>query len=117
MKTKIIDGTIILSYVLMIAVSTQFFFDDLAFDYAGYALRYNSVFENWLQEQHLGIPTGTFDSVLPGVMPFIIKLIGIGHFTLPLTIAILIIRLIFPFAFVYLGKAFGFNKRMSFLQE
>ncbi|PIN98591.1 MAG: hypothetical protein COT90_03540 [Candidatus Diapherotrites archaeon CG10_big_fil_rev_8_21_14_0_10_31_34] len=115
MEKKILNAAIILLYVLMILVSTQFFFDDLGFDYSGYALRYNSLFENWLQDQHLGIPVGTFDLILPGFLPFLIKLIGIGSFTLPLTISILIIRMIVPFAFAYLGKNFGFNKKLSFL--
>lgn len=115
MKIKISDAAIVLLYVLMILVSTQFFFDDLGFDYAGYALRYNSLGESWIQEQHLGIPAGTFDPVLPGVLPFLIKLIGIGSFTLPLTLSILIIRMIFPFAFLYLGKSFGFDKKLSFI--
>jgi len=115
MKIKTIDAGIVLLYVLMILVSTQFFFDDLGFDYSGYALRYNSFFESWLQEQHLGIPTRTFDSVLPGFLPFMVKLIGVGSFTLPLTISILIIRMIFPFVFVFLGKKFEFNSKLSFL--
>ncbi len=115
MKIKISNAVIIVLYVLMILVSTQFLFDDLAFDYSGYALRYNSLNENWIQEQHLGIPTGTFDPILPGVLPFLIKLIGIGSFTLPLTLSILIIRMIFPFAFAFLGKSFGFDKKLSFI--
>lgn len=115
MHKKILNATIIALYVLMILVSTQFFFDDLGFDYAGYALRYNSLFENWLQSQHLGTPIGTFDLVLPGFLPFLIKLIGIGSFTLPLTISILIIRMVIPFAFAYLGKNFGFSRTLSFL--
>ncbi len=115
MQKKIFDAGIILLYVLMIVVSTQFFFDDLGFDYAGYALRYNSFSENWLQEQHLGIPVGTYDLILPGLLPLLIKFLGIGSFTLPLTVSILIIRLVFPFAFIFLGKQFGFSKRFSFL--
>ncbi|MFH1663418.1 MAG: hypothetical protein ABH986_01165 [archaeon] len=114
MKIKNFHLILIILYILMILVSTQFFFDDLAFDYSGYALRYNSFFDGWTQKQHLGIPTGTFDPILPGILPFIIKLIGIGSFTIPLTISILIIRMIFPFVFIYLAKPFGFDKKISF---
>ncbi len=115
MKLKFADGIIVFLYVLMILVSTQFFFDDLGFDYAGYALRYNASFESWLPEQHLGFPGGIYDLTLPGILPLIIKLIGIGSFTLPLTISILLIRLILPFCFAFLGKTFGFNKKLSFI--
>ena len=115
MKLKFTDELIIFLFALMLLVSTQFFFDDLAFDYAGYALRYNTSFESWLPEQHMGFPIGVYDLPLPGVIPLIIKIIGIGSFTLPLAISILLIRIIIPFCFAFLGKIFGFNKKLSFL--
>ncbi len=113
-KNDLLNAVIVAGYLLLVfsAFSTQFF-DDLGFDYAGYALRYNYAFEGWSKNLLLGVPVSTFDGFLPSFLPLFFKFLGFGAFTLPLTLSIFVLRLLVPLAFIPIGNLFRLNKRYS----
>ncbi|MFH0714455.1 MAG: hypothetical protein V1847_00945 [Candidatus Diapherotrites archaeon] len=115
-KEKIIWAAIAALYIFMIFVSVQSTFrDDLSFDFIGYTVRYQNLFTSWLSTHHLGLPAGVFDGALPGALPFAFWILGIGAATLPLAIAILLLRLLAPFVFAWLGKKFGISRQKGIL--
>ena len=79
--------------------------DDLSFDYVGYAMRAFHAFDGgWNNNHYLGYPASVFTPLLPSVMPVLFKAIGLGAITLPITLSILLVRILLLCSFVLVGK-------------
>ena len=111
-------GLAVLLVLLMVGsgiVSTSFFADDLGFDFAGYAVRYQNTFSGWFFNHHLGVPAGTFDAWLPALLPLFFLMVGFGSFTSPLALSILLARLALVGAIVFVARAYSVRTSSGFL--
>src|SRR3989344_5195000 len=112
----VLSGAILFLFSLLFFLHfSYFFFDDLGFDFFGYSLRYNYVFEGWVNDFFSGVPTSVFDPFFPFVIPYLVKVFGFGANTLPIGISLLLVRLLIVFAFVFLGKQFNASAKASIL--
>jgi hypothetical protein len=111
-------GLAVLLVLLMVGsgiISMSFFADDLGFDFAGYAVRYQNTFSGWFFNHHFGVPAGTFDAWFPALLPLFFLLVGFGSFTSPLAISILIARLALIGAIVFVARAYSVRTSSGFL--
>ncbi len=107
---------IVLSYaILFLIFITSYAFDDLGFDFAGYALRYKFAFSGWIKNLLLGIPAGTYDGELPSILPKLFEFLGFGSFTLPVTLSVFALQLLLPIIFLFIGRLFGIDWKKSVL--
>lgn len=116
MKKEIEWIPLVLLYAAMVyVIASTTLYDDLGFDFSGYALRYSFAFDSWIPSLFMGMPAGLFDQFLPSILPLVLRGLGFGVFTLPLGISLLLMKMLLPFAFIVLGKSFGLSKKLSFL--
>ncbi len=94
---------------------SSYAFDDLGFDFPGYALRYHFAFSGWIKNLLFGVPAGTFDGVLPAFLPLFLKALGIGSFTLPVTASVFLLQLAIPIIFIAIGRLFGLDWKKAIL--
>ena len=104
---------LLLLFIVLLTLKNEAF-DDLVFDYTGYALRMNTFLEPWINNYGMGIPT-TIAQTLTLIFPLIFKSLGFGLVTLPLVLGLLLFRLITPFAFVALKKIVDIDWRLLVL--
>lgn len=114
-KSVEIVAIILLYAFLLYSILSTSFADDLGFDFAGYAVRYNNAFSEWFPNHHFGLPTSTLDGFVPALIPLFFKFLGFGTFTFPLILAILLVKALIPLAFIPLGKLFRQRKTTSVL--
>lgn len=115
-QKKILLCAIVLLYtVLFFIFITSYAFDDLGFDFAGYALRYKFAFSGWIKNLWLGMPAGTFDGELPSLLPLVFQSLGFGSFTLPVTLSVFALQLLVPVVFLFIGRLFGIGWKKSVL--
>jgi len=106
---------LVLLLIASTAWSTSFFADDLGFDFAGYAVRYTSTFSGWVKNHHMGLPASTFDAWLPALLPLFFKFFGLGSFTGPLEISILLMKLLLVAGIVFLAREYKIPIATAFL--
>ncbi|MFH1545289.1 MAG: hypothetical protein ABIE23_04380 [archaeon] len=115
-KEKTVTLLIAVLYILLFLIfSSSYFHDDLAFDFAGYAIRYQNAFTGWFENIYLGLPASTYDPFLPALLPKTFAFLGFGSFTLPLTLSIFSFFILVPLCFVLVGKEFNFSRENSLL--
>ncbi len=109
-NTFLLFFIILLYLFLFLNHFSTLFFDDLGFDFAGYAQRYHFAFRGWVHELLNGVPASTFDPFLPALLPLFIKSFGFGSFTLPISISLLLVKLLIPLIFGFIALKLGKNK-------
>jgi len=111
-----LNGAIVALFLAVLFFSFSFeMADDLGFDFAGYAQRYNFAFSGWVKNVLGGVPADTFYPQVPSILPIALKAIGLGDFTLPVALSILVFRLLLAASFVLVAQHFKVSKKTGLL--